>query len=195
MEDEIMRGTTFVGLLAACTAMFLAGPAGAQDRPDLLEIPTTSVAVTRPSGVDYVAVQLTDTSLGGGSSANHRQSVRVSHEFPGVDSLVFRLYEPDKVTRSSSLYKAQQKNYLWTRILLPAPPSPYNTFSVYGVVTGCKGDVQAKSGTGGNELKYKFGCTNATAVMDQLAVPAALRSYITGLFGSKFAFSNTATLP
>jgi hypothetical protein len=195
MEDPVMRGATLVGLVAVCAAMLLAGPAAAQDRPDLLEIPNTSIAVNRPDGVDYVAVQLTDTSLGGGSSANHRQSVRVSHEFPGVDSLVFRLYEPDKVTRSTSLYKAGQKNYLWTRILLPAPPSPYNTFSVYGVVTGCKGDVQAKTVTGGHQLKYKFGCTSATAVMDQLAVPAGLRPTITNLFGSKLAFGNTADLP
>jgi hypothetical protein len=48
--------------------------------------------------------------------------------------------------------------------------------------------------SGGTQL-YKFGCNSATAVMDQLAVPAGLRSYITGLFGSKLAFTNTTVLP
>jgi hypothetical protein len=144
--------------------------------------------------VDYIFVQLTDTPVGS-SSATHRQSVRVNHEFPGVDTLAFRLYEPDKVTRSSKLYKAQQKDYLFTRILLPAPPTPYNTFSAYGVVTGCKGDAQVKTTSGGNQLKYKFGCSSAEAVYDQLAIPAGLRPVITGLFGPKLAFSNTTILP
>ncbi|HEV7735044.1 MAG TPA: hypothetical protein VGR62_22935 [Candidatus Binatia bacterium] len=184
------------GLLsAACAALLLAGPVNAQDRPDLLEVGPTSMAVSRPDGQDYLFVQLTDTSLGGGSSAAHHQSVRVNHEFPGVVTLAFRLYEPDKVTRSATLYKAQQKNYLWARVLLPAPPSPYNTFSAYGIVTGCKGDAQAKTVTGGTQLKYKFSCTNADDVLNQLAVPVPLRPVITGLFGNKLAFSNTATIP
>lgn len=182
-------------LLAACAAVLLAGPVRAQDRPDLLEVGPASQAVPHAGGLDYLQVQLTDTSLGGGSSANHRQSVRVNHEFPGVDTLAFRLYEPDKVTRSATLYKAQQKDYLWARVLLPAPPSPYNTFSAYGVVTGCKGDAQAKSVTGGTQLKYKFGCNNAVAVLNQLAVPAPLQTVITNIFGNKLAFGNTATIP
>lgn len=190
-----MRGTTLVGLAAVCTAMLLAGPAGAQDRPDLLEVGPTSVAAPRPDGIDYIFVQLNDTPISAGAAADHRQSLRVNHEFPGVDTLAFRMYEPDKVTRSSSLYKAQQSNYLFTRILLPAPPSPYNTFSAYGIVTGCKGSAQVKTSTGGNQLKYKFGCTSATAVFDQLAIPAGLRPVITGIFGSKLAFTNTAIVP
>jgi hypothetical protein len=188
-------GRTLAGLVAACSVLILAAPGGAQDRPDLLEVGPVSFAHNRPDGVDYILVELNDTSLGGGSSATHRQSLRVSHEFPGVDSLVFRIYEPDKVTRSATQYKAQQKDYLWARILLPSPPTPYNTFSAYGIVTGCKGDAQVKDATPADQLKYKFSCKNAEAVMDQLAVPAGLRSYITGLFGNKLSFSATAALP
>jgi len=150
---------------------------------------------TRSDGQDYVSVRLTDTSVSSGFAAIHRQSVRVSHEFPGVDSLLFRMYEPDKVTRKTGFYKAQQADYLFARILLPAPPSPYNTFSTYGIVTGCKGQAQIKTLNAVNQLKYKFGCTSADAVMNQLAVPAGLRPYITGLFGTKFAFSNSGNIP
>jgi len=186
----------FASVLAACGVLFLAAPSGAQDRPDLLEAGPTSFAKNRTDGVDYIDLQLTDTAIGVSSGANHRQSVRVSHEFPGVDSLLFRIYEPDKVTRSATLYKAQQKDNLFARILLAAPPSPYSTFSVYGVVTGCSGNAQVKApASPPNQLKYKFGCKSADAVMDQLSVPLPLRPTITGLFGNKFAFSNTADLP
>jgi hypothetical protein len=190
-----MRTLKGAGLLFAVATLFLADSARAQDRPDLLEVGPLSTAVNRPDGVDYVSVELTDTAPSPFGGATHVQSVRVSHEFPGVDSLVFRIYEPDKVTRAGNLYKIGQKNHLFTRILLPAPPTPYNTFSAYGVVTGCKGDAQVKTVTGGNQLKYKFGCTSATAVMDQLSVPAGLRPTILGLFGPKFAFTNTTILP
>jgi hypothetical protein len=187
---------TFAGVLAACGALILAAPMRAQDRPDLLEASAGSVAKNRTDGVDYIDVQLTDTSISGGIAANHRQSVRVSHEFPGADSLLFRIYEPDKVTRSATLYKTQQKDYLFARIFLAAPPTPYTSFSAYGVVTGCTGNAQVKApASPPNQLKYKFGCKSAEAVMDQLAVPAPLRASITGLFGNKFAFSNTADLP
>src|SRR5262245_19158759 len=155
----------------------------AQDRPDLLEVGPTSFAINRTDGVDYVSIRFTDTDIGVNSGAQHRQSIRVAHEFPGVDQLLFRIYEPDKVTRKSDQVKWQQNNNLFARILLAAPPTPYNTFTVYGVVTGCKGKAQV---TNTSALKYSFGCSNANAVMHQLAVPAGLRPTILYLFGSKF---------
>src|SRR5262245_39632886 len=188
--------STVIRFLMSLSALFLLGvtPRGvmAQDRVDLLEVPGNSFALNRTDGVDYVYINISDTAIGSQSGATHRQSLRVAHEFPGVDSLTYRLYEPDKVTRKTDGVTLDQKNYLFTRILLPSPPSPYNTFSAYGVVTGCKGKGQVKNT---NQLKYNFGCSNGNDVLDQLAVPAGLRPVIFGLFGSKLAFKNTGTIP
>lgn len=189
-------GRTLAGLVFSGMLVVVGSGAQAQDRPDLLEVGPISTAFVRPDGLDYVLVHFTDTpDPGSGSGATHRQSIRVAHEFPGADGLTFLLYEPDKVTRKPSQVKWQQGDHLWARIILPAPPSPYNTFSAYGVVTGCKAKAEVKNVVGTNQVKYSFGCNNADAVMSQLAIPVPLRSYIAGLFGSKFAFKNQGALP
>ena len=184
-----------VRVLIGLSAFFLLGlaPRGvlAQDRVDLLEVPGQSFVLTRTDGQDYVYLNISDNALGS-FGATHRQSIQVSHEFPGVDTLLYRLYEPDKVTRTDTGVTLDQKNYLFAKILLPSPPSPYNTFSAYGLVTGCKGKGQIKNTS---TLKYNFSCSNSTAVLDQLAVPAGLRPVILDLFGSKLAFKNQGTIP
>src|SRR5262245_3984246 len=135
-EEHAMRTSiVVVGVLCAAS---LARPVPAQDRTALLEVPGQSFVLPRDSGQDYNYIRWDDTEIGPASGATHRQSLRVNHEFPGVDTIAYRLYEPDKVTRTATGFKATQKDQLWVKILLPAPPSPYNTFTVYGVVTGCK---------------------------------------------------------
>src|SRR5262245_20154901 len=79
----------------------------AQDRTDLLEVGPVSTGFMRSDGTDYVRVQFTDTA-NGSTSAAHVQSIRVNHELAGADTLGFRMYEPDKVTRKSDFVKWQQ---------------------------------------------------------------------------------------
>ncbi len=190
---NVMRRAALVAVSALVTTV--ASDVRAQNRPDLLEVGPVSTALVRADGLDYVFVDFRDIPLGPSSGANHRQSIRVAHEFPGIDGLTFRIYEPDKVTRKPNQVKWQQDDHLLARIVLAAPPSPYNTFTAYGVVTGCKGKAQVKTVNAVNEAKYSFGCRSATDVMDQLAVPAGLQPYILNLFGPKFTFKGQGALP
>jgi hypothetical protein len=195
MITSLVRSATRLLAPALLLAALAGLPATAQDRPDLLDVPSQSFALVRSDGVDYNSIWIDEVTVSpSGGGATRRESFRVSHEFPGVDTLAFRIYEPDKVMRSSTSAKLGQRDRLFVRLLLPAPPSPYNTFSTYGVVTGCKGTVQVKQYDTQN-VSYKFSCASADDVMNQLGVPAGLRPTFLALFGPKFAVKNKGVIP
>ncbi len=186
------RTAVLTGFVAAVVGglLLMSGVARAQDRSDLLDIPFESFLVPGPSSNaahDYVFVVLDEVPPLSSAMAARRESFSVVHEFPGVDNIGFRIYEPDKVSRSDTGFSLSQKDQLFFSITLAVPPAPYtftSPFERYGVVTGCKGDASAKSS--GAAFKWSYGCKSADDVMDQLSVPAGLKPYIAGLFGSKF---------
>jgi len=187
-----MRRTTVItGFVAAVVGgmLLLPGPARAQDRSDLLDVPFESFLVPGPTSNaahDYVFVALDEVPPLSSSMAKRRESFSVVHEFPGVDNISLRIYEPDKVSRSATGFSLSQKDQLFFRVLLAVPPAPYssNTFSAYGVVSGCKG--QAATSNSGTTFKWSYSCKSADDVLNQLSVPPGLKTYIIGLFGSKF---------
>jgi hypothetical protein len=138
------------------------------------------------SAHDYVHVILDEVPPLSSAMAARRESFSVVHEFPGVDNIGFRIYEPDKVSRSATGFSLSQKDQLFFRVFLSVPPPPYssNSFERYGVVTGCKGE--ASTTNSGTTFKWSYSCKSADDVMTQLNVPAGIRPSIVALFGSKF---------
>jgi len=138
------------------------------------------------SAHDYVRVILDEVPPFNTPQAQRRESFSVVHEFPGVDNITFRIYEPDKVSRSATGFNLSQKDQLFFRVFLSVPPAPYpsTSFSAYGVVTGCKG--QASTNNSGATYKWSYSCKSADDVQNQLGVPPGLKTHITTLFGSKF---------
>ena len=90
-------GRALTGFLAiAAAGAFVAGTAIAQDRSDLLDVPLESFTVAAPASAhDYVRVIL-DEVPPSSSFAQRRESFSVVHEFPGVDNIGFRIYEPTR---------------------------------------------------------------------------------------------------
>ena len=138
------------------------------------------------SAHDYVRVILDEVPPFNTTQAQRRESFSVVHEFPGVDNIAFRIYEPDKVSRSATGFNISQKDQLFFRVFLSVPPMPYssNSFSAYGIVTGCKG--QASTNDSGATFKWSYSCKSAEDVMNQLGVPAGIQPAVTALFDSKF---------
>src|SRR5262245_35977151 len=104
----------------------------------------------------------------------------------GVDDIGFRIYEPDKVSRSDTGFNLSQKDQLFFRVFLSVPPAPYpsNSFSAYGLVSGCKG--QASTNGSGATFKWSYSCKSADDVMNQLGIPPGLKTHMARLFGPKF---------
>lgn len=178
-----MRFRSTIATLAATCLLTLAGSSGtatAQDRPGLLDVPFTSVYGALPPGYSYntLWVNLDETTPPAASAQSRVTSAAAAVEKPGADRISLRLYEPDSVSRKSNLAKMKQKDdlSLFVRSVIP-------TFTASGVVTGCKGQAQVKQNLDATKTySWNYGCKSLDAAMQQIGVPAPIRSALTSEF-------------
>ncbi len=130
-----------VGAVCALVTFGVTGSARAQDRPDLLDVPFTSVLATPPAGYSYnvLLFNLDETTPPSASTQSRVESANAFVEKPGADHVGLRLYEPDSVSRKSNQAKLKQSDNLSLFVRLAA-----SSITASGVVTGCKGQAQVK---------------------------------------------------
>lgn len=172
-----------VGAVCALVTCGMAGNASAQDRPDLLDVPFTSVLATPPAGYSYNALlfRLDETTPPSASVQSRVESANAFVEKPGADHVGLRLYEPDSVSRKSNQAKLKQSDNLFLFVRLAA-----SSITASGVVTGCKGQAQVKKNVDATQtFSWTYSCKSLDAALQQLGLAAPARSAITGEFSDK----------
>ena len=172
-----------VSAVCALVTFGLAGTVSAQDRPDLLDVPFTSVLATPPAGYSYNALlfMLDETTPPSASVQSRVESANAFVEKPGADHVGLRLYEPDSVSRKSNQAKLKQSDNLSLFVRLAA-----SSITASGVVTGCKGQAQVKKNVDATQtFSWTYSCKSLDAALQQLGLSAPVRSAITGEFSDK----------
>ena len=172
-----------VGAMYALVTCGMAGNASAQDRPDLLDVPFTSVLATPPAGYSYNALLfvLDETTPPSASVQSRVESANAFVEKPGADHVGLRLYEPDSVSRKSNQAKLKQSDNLSLFVRLAA-----SSITASGVVTGCKGQAQVKKNVDATQtFSWTYSCKSLDAALQQLGLSAPVRASITGEFADK----------
>ena len=172
-----------VGAVCALVSFGVIGSARAQDRPDLLDVPFTSVLATPPAGYSYNTLQmiLDETTPSSASTQSRAESANAAVEKPGADRVALRLYEPDSVSRKSNQAKLKQSDNLSLFVRLAA-----SSITASGVVTGCKGQAQVKKNADATQtFSWTYSCKSLDAAMQQLGLPAPARASITAEFADK----------
>jgi hypothetical protein len=170
-------------IISACALTGLATVATAQDRPNLLDVPFTSVLGAPPPGYTYNTLQmmLDETTPPSASQQSRIESANAAVEKPGADRVALRLYEPDSVKRKSDQAQLKQSDNLFLFVRLVVP-----TFTASGVVTGCKGQASVKKNPNATQtFSWNYSCKSLDAAMQELGVPAPIRSALTGEFADK----------
>jgi len=180
-----------VGAVCALVTCGMAGNASAQDRPDLLDVPFTSVLATPPAGYSYnqLNFMLDETTPPSSSVQSRVESANAFVEKPGTDHVGLRLYEPDSVSRKSNQAKLKQSDNLSLFVRLAIP-----TFTASGVVTGCKGQAQVKKNADATQtFSWNYSCKSLDAAMQQIGVPAPIRSTVLSEFSDKIKMTGKKT--
>ena len=180
-----------VGAVCALVTCGMAGNASAQDRPDLLDVPFTSVLATPPAGYSYNALLfvLDETTPPSASVQSRVESANAFVEKPGADHVGLRLYEPDSVSRKSNQAKLKQSDNLFLFVRLAA-----SSITASGVVTGCKGQAGVKKNADATQtFSWSYSCKSLDVAMQQIGLSAPVRASVLAEFSDKIKMTGKKT--
>lgn len=156
--------------------LFSAGPTFPQSRADLVDLVGSSFSGELPgtgSGSNKVVINAHGASGAGRlRMTGHLTSVNSR----GSSSIVYKLFEPDKVKRRGDQAAFKQGAFMFVSFV--GSSSSGQTFGAFGFVAGCKGKAQVK----GDAAKWQLSCGGDT--LSELGLNAAQQAAFAKVTGS-----------